>query len=246
MDSETGRRRPRRSSDGLAFGLIMVVAGGILLMQQFGEFSLDNWWALFILIPTVSAFAGGWRIMQAAGRITPLAVGTILGGLFPLLVALIFLLELDWSIWWPGFVILGGFGMLLGGLGLSTTGKDIEGWGGLYQPWLISVGLGALALGFGFLLWGLEVFDPTTLHPRWWAFTIMIAALGGLLALVFPGNRERGSGFVVINLAASAIVAAQGLILAMGWLNGDAFTPSILIIAGVALLALQFFRRRRE
>jgi hypothetical protein len=120
-NEEPTRRHPpeRRTSSNvssLALGAVLIIIGIIFLLQQAGDFRLDNWWALFILIPTVGSWATAWRLYRDAGRITRGVRSAFFGGLAPLLVAMIFLFEMDWGKVWPAFLILAGVGALFGAL----------------------------------------------------------------------------------------------------------------------------------
>jgi hypothetical protein len=99
-------------------GIILVGLGLIFLLRNMGLFYfnffyLRNWWALFILLGTAGAWGSAWHIYQTNGqRITPAVTGPFVGGLFPLAVALIFLLNLSWATMWPIFLIIAGVAML--------------------------------------------------------------------------------------------------------------------------------------
>ncbi len=94
-------------------GAILIGLGIVFLLQNLGGFRLNNWWALFILIPIAASFATVWRHYQSSGgRLTAAARGPLMGGLTLLAVMLIFLLDLDWGKIWPVFLILAGVGAL--------------------------------------------------------------------------------------------------------------------------------------
>ena len=63
----TGKERRRDGSPGW-LGFILIILGFLFLAQQFGNFSFQNWWALFILIPALSAFGSGFNMWQKDGR----------------------------------------------------------------------------------------------------------------------------------------------------------------------------------
>lgn len=94
-------------------GAILILLGVIFLLQNTGLFRLDNWWALFILIPALGAFGNAWREYRDAGRLDAKARGSVIGGLLLTLVAAIFLFGMDWSRTWPLFLIVGGVALLL-------------------------------------------------------------------------------------------------------------------------------------
>ncbi len=41
-------------------GLSLVLLGGALFASSVLGFRLENWWALFILMPALALFGGGW------------------------------------------------------------------------------------------------------------------------------------------------------------------------------------------
>ena len=99
-------------------GIILVGLGIVFLMRNLGIFYfnffyIENWWALFILLGTAGAWGSAWHIYQTNGRrITPAVTGPFIGGMFPLAVALIFLLDLSWGTMWPIFLIIAGVAAL--------------------------------------------------------------------------------------------------------------------------------------
>ena len=105
-------------------GAILIGLGIVFLLQNLGGFRLNNWWALFILIPAAASFATVWRHYQSSGRrLTAAARGPLIGGLTLLAVILIFLLDLDWGKIWPVFLILAGVGALFTALSARGEGR---------------------------------------------------------------------------------------------------------------------------
>jgi hypothetical protein len=107
-------------SPSIIGGVIILLAGLFLLLQNFGMRLpvLHNWWALFILIPTVAVLSNAYRSYRAAGgQITYYVRNQIVGGLLILAVGLIFLLGLDWGRLWPVFLIVIGLGVMLNTFG---------------------------------------------------------------------------------------------------------------------------------
>jgi len=85
-----------------------------LLLQNLGASLLNNWWALFILIPALGAFANAWRAYQeAGGHLTASARSSLFGGLILTLVAAIFLFNLSWGLLGPILLILIGIGIFV-------------------------------------------------------------------------------------------------------------------------------------
>ena len=90
-------------------GVVLILLGCVFLLQNVGlPIMRGNWWALFILIPVVVCIGGAWSQYRTHGRLTRSAASMLASGLAPLVVALVFLLDLDWGQVWPVFVIIAG------------------------------------------------------------------------------------------------------------------------------------------
>ena len=103
----------------VASGLVVVLVGVLFLLRNFGIplpfMALHNWWALFILLGAVPSLAVAFQRCHRTGRVDRLVLHALLSAAAVILVAVFFLLDLDWSRWWPLFVIYGGLWVLLGG-----------------------------------------------------------------------------------------------------------------------------------
>lgn len=97
-------------------GVILIGIGAFFLINNFTDFHLNNWWALFILIPAFGSMGNFMRAYRKDGRLSGEARGSLIGSLVLFFVASIFLFELDWGTVWPVFLIIGGIGALLSGL----------------------------------------------------------------------------------------------------------------------------------
>jgi hypothetical protein len=97
MEKKGADSTSRYSPGSMGVALLLILLGVFFLLQRVSDFSLQNWWALFILIPTFSAFSTAFSLWQRSGRFSFGVWSTFYGGLFPLLVALMFLLNLSWG-----------------------------------------------------------------------------------------------------------------------------------------------------
>jgi len=114
MAPEQQERRSRMGGMPWMGGLVMILIGMVFLLRQFSGFDLENWWALFIIIPAVGAFGSAWRAYEYADRrFTPAVRGSLIGGLVLTLVAAIFLFNLNWAIFFPIVLILAGVSLLV-------------------------------------------------------------------------------------------------------------------------------------
>jgi hypothetical protein len=94
-------------------GVVLVTIGAIFLLSNLNIFHLNNWWALFILIPAAANFGNAWRSYQRPGRLTDGSRGSITGGLILSLIAATFLFGWSWNLIWPLFLIIGGLSAIL-------------------------------------------------------------------------------------------------------------------------------------
>ena len=107
--------KQHNKNHNLFVGVVLIAVGIFFLLSNMFDIYLDNWWALFILIPAFFAFSDAYKLYEKNDRQMSRQIrGRIIGGIIPLTVALIFLLQLDWGSVWPVFIIIVGVGMLLG------------------------------------------------------------------------------------------------------------------------------------
>jgi hypothetical protein len=119
VQSQEPMEEPRRRSGGSSAwigGGALIGIGLVFLLQNITSISFGNWWTIFILIPAVASLGQAWRLYRQQGRISAAVRGPLTGGLILLLVAVIFLFNLDWGKVWPLFLIIIGLGALLSGL----------------------------------------------------------------------------------------------------------------------------------
>lgn len=98
-------------------GVVLILIGALLLLHNVGGITIDNWWALFILIPAAGSFAGAWNAYRKSGnRVTGSVKGSIIGGVVLTTISVLFLFNLDWGKMWPVFIIIAGLATLVGAL----------------------------------------------------------------------------------------------------------------------------------
>lgn len=103
----------RRSHSGRWVpGLILIGLGIIFLANNLTGIEIQNWWALFILIPAFGAFARAWERYKQAGMLDSQARGSVLGGLIMTTLAAVFLFNLNWVWFGPVLLILLGLTLL--------------------------------------------------------------------------------------------------------------------------------------
>ncbi|MGB1250778.1 MAG: LiaF transmembrane domain-containing protein [Candidatus Promineifilaceae bacterium] len=112
--AEKDMLEPAEQNNSWVGGVILIVVGIVFLFVNYTEFHIDNWWALFILIPVAASWSEAFRAMQRDGGVSQEVTNKLTGSLFPLFVACIFLFSWDWGQVWPGFIILAGISALFG------------------------------------------------------------------------------------------------------------------------------------
>ena len=137
----------RRNSNRLFFGLILILIGIIFLLQQFGDFSFRNWWALFIMIPAFGSFSTAWYAYQRNHSLNEGVRAGVGGGLITLTISLMFLFNLNWGIWWPLMVVVPGLVIMFNGFSLPGSRESARPLAmRLYRPWSGWIGLASSEL----------------------------------------------------------------------------------------------------
>lgn len=99
--------------------LAVIAVGVIFLIRNLGIeipfLERSNWWAWFILIAALAPLTTAYEAYRERGRVDAEVIYSLLSGAAVVLVAVMFLLGLDWRVWWPLFVILGGLFTLVRG-----------------------------------------------------------------------------------------------------------------------------------
>lgn len=109
------RREARRSRWGGApiGAIILIIVGIVLLAENFGFEPMENWWALFLLIPAVGALVAAIRNYRASGeRITGDVISSLIAAAIFAGLCVAFLFDFGWSLFWPILLIAIGAGIL--------------------------------------------------------------------------------------------------------------------------------------
>jgi hypothetical protein len=101
--------------DGSPFFALILIGLGLYFLARnyFGVELLENWWALFILIPAFASFNRAWSQYKAAGQWRGAAGRSLTGAVLLTAVAAFFLLGLDFGLVWPFLLIILGISVLL-------------------------------------------------------------------------------------------------------------------------------------
>ena len=105
-------RRAAHAGGAWIGGVILIGLGMIFLLQNTGALYLQNWWALFILLPALGSFGASFTEYRVSGRFNAKARGSLVAGLVFTAIASVFLFNLNFSLLLPIILIVAGVGML--------------------------------------------------------------------------------------------------------------------------------------
>jgi len=221
---------------GIWWGAGLVFVGIIFLLQNIGALNQHfNWWAIFIFIPALSAFSGAGIAYERSGRIDAAVRSAVGGGLIILTVALMFLINLNWGLWWPLMVIMPGFAIFINGFPDKQSGDAFRGLIG-FSVWC---GAAMMLLGATFLANNLKLINLETLFGtfRWWGIFILIPGVGaiinGLVVFLKGGNRLTWASQALLMLGLVITAVAALVLLGLDW---NLLGPIIVIAIGVGFL----------
>ena len=118
-------RRQWGETGSLIAGVILILLGIAFMLERSGLFTLTgNWWSVFIYLAAAASFANAWRSYRAKGEVGAAAGWSLTCGLVLTVIATIFLLDLEWNMWWPAILIALGVGMVLSSWLRNVSGKS--------------------------------------------------------------------------------------------------------------------------
>ena len=114
------RRAARRAAMGAGGGwvgpsvggLVILILGIGLLLQNVGYRLPERWWALLLLLPAVGSLVAALRVYRTTGASGD-TIGALLGGAIFTVLALALFFGVDWGIFWPIILIAVGGGIVL-------------------------------------------------------------------------------------------------------------------------------------
>jgi len=95
-------------------GISVVLVGLTFLLQEAGVVHLDNWWAIFLVVPAAGSFVNVVRRYRQEGQVSRKVTAPLISGVATLILAVFFLFNMDIGKLWPVFVILAGISILFG------------------------------------------------------------------------------------------------------------------------------------
>ena len=113
------------------FPAVAIIAIGLLFLANNLGYNLafldrGNWWAVIILLAAFAPLGHAYERYRSVGHFDADVMYSILSAAGVVLVGVLFLFQLDWGIWWPLFVILGGLFTLIPQRHRHRRGSDAE------------------------------------------------------------------------------------------------------------------------
>jgi hypothetical protein len=142
-----------------------------------GAGRLENWWGFFILLPGLLFLGMGWQAKSGNGRFPVIARFSLGVGLVVTTVAVMFLLNLNWGMWWPMMIIMPGVALWLVGGSDGRVGVTAV----LHLGRWFAVTM--ILLGLTFLADQLSFINLHTLFGdfHWWGFFILPPGIGAFV-----------------------------------------------------------------
>ncbi len=113
-ETENTAGQQKEDNGSFVFAGVLILVGIALLIGMLTGYTLDNWWALFMLIPVGTMMMELWGDYRENGRVTETS-GLIIPITILSVIIAIFLFNLSWSIIWPTSFIAVGLSILLKG-----------------------------------------------------------------------------------------------------------------------------------
>lgn len=110
---QVGRMEPKREESNWLWGGILILTGTVLLVTNFTQFRLDNWWALFVVGLGGRNIWYAWRHYREDSVWSGRARSMLTWGGIVTLAGVILLFNWDFGDLWPLFIIVIGLGSLL-------------------------------------------------------------------------------------------------------------------------------------
>ncbi|HTD29390.1 MAG TPA: hypothetical protein VK660_08395 [Xanthomonadaceae bacterium] len=111
--------RNRNWAGQFAAGSAVILLGLVFLANNLGIgfplFGWHNWWALFILVAAATPAARAIDRYRRVGAVDAGVVQCVVSAIIVVTVALMFLLDVSFALWWPIFLVLSGLSMLVSG-----------------------------------------------------------------------------------------------------------------------------------
>lgn len=104
-----------QNPDNLTWGIALIVVGIVYLLDTLGIVGLriNNWWAIFILVPGINLLTRAWFYTRESGTFSGRASRSALWGSVLVLLSFTYFFDLDITLMFPFILIGSGLYLLL-------------------------------------------------------------------------------------------------------------------------------------
>lgn len=169
-----------------AFILLLIVL--IVFIQRTNLTWLKNWWALLFLIPAIGSFNNVYTELKNKRGFTFSLASNLMGIIFPIVICVIFLINLQWNLTLPVIIVLAGLALFV--LGFVN---DEKGAGKMLQHlkyWFFSWGLAVVFIGVITFVTTIQSNFTNQQINSWYGGALIVAALGGLVSGILLFRKE--------------------------------------------------------
>ncbi len=234
--------KKKKSSTGsrVSAALILITFIGFFGLRAFHLINVQNWWAILLIIPAFSSFG---NLLDEFSQKKPVSfsfVSALSGILFPTLIALLLLFNLDWLRYLPVFIIIAG--IILFQSGFVQSDDAFGNFARKFRPWLFAGGAAVVITGF--LSFGLNIPVETQHKPfsPWWGLPLIIFASGGVFqAFRKDGTHSRSHLSLFFNLMTSFLLFIPAILTILN--RRLDLLPGLLMLAGGSLIIFMAVRK---
>ncbi len=158
--------------------LLLIVL--IVFIQRVNLTWLKNWWALLFLIPAIGSMNNLYVELKNKRGFSFSLASNLMGIIFPIVISVIFLFNLQWNLTLPIIIVLAGLALFV--LGYVN---DEKGAGKILlqlKYWFFSWGLAVVIVGVITFLSTIQSNFTNQQINTWYGGAVIVAALGGLVS----------------------------------------------------------------
>ncbi|MCB0035800.1 MAG: hypothetical protein KDE51_17335 [Anaerolineales bacterium] len=214
-------------------GLGLLTTGLLFAWFTIYPVSIQNWWAIFIALTAFGFLAAAPTIRPRSQVTADLSQGL---GLIIATVAAMFLLNLNWEIWWPLMIIIPNLSAIYTVMRIPTAQPAGQAWvrslAGLFGS--------AVLLGITFLADQLGLISLQTMGEfRWWSVFIALPGLGFLLnsTNLYRQTGRTAASLTLMLIGLWTLLTAVQELIHYDWNNWQGAVGLFLISLGIVQLA---------
>lgn len=214
-------------------GMGLLTTGLLFAWFTIYPVSIQNWWAIFIALTAFGFLATASAIRPRSQLAANFAQGV---GLIIATIAAMFLLNLNWEIWWPLMIIVPNLAFGYAVMGIPTTQPAAQAWV-RSLAWLFG---SAVLLGITFLADQLGILNLQALGElRWWGLFVALPGIGFLFnsTKLYRQSGRTAASLTLMLIGLWTIITAVQELIHYDWNNWQGTVGLFFISLGLVQLA---------